>query len=194
MVDAFASNAAQEAFADPVGARRPDGRPDHLAPARRGAAGETGSVLRVVIVDEEARAGALGRRLAELLGDPGGGRRAGDADVHHPPGARLDDQEGEHGPEEEIGHLQEVARPELAAVGAQERGPGLAGGARWPHAPPVPPDGALADPDAELEHLAADALGAPEPVLARQITSDKFCLSRFGRLRLTWWRRALRQR
>jgi len=70
----------------------------------------------------------------------------------------------------------------------------VAGRARWPHAPHVPLDGALGDGDAELEQLAPDPLRAPEPVLDGQITSDKFCLSRFGRLRLTWWRRALRQR
>jgi hypothetical protein len=118
-----------------------------------------------VVVDQEPGPDALGRRLAELLGDPGVGGRAGDADVDHAPGAQLDDEEREQGSEEQVGELQEVARPDLAAVRAQEARPRLAGRARRPDAAEVALDGALADRDAEFEQFASDALGAPEPVL-----------------------------
>ena len=41
-----------------------------------------------------------------------------------------------------------------------------------------------------VEGLLAEAVG----VLNGTVTSDKFCVSRYGRLRLTWWRRPLRRR
>ena len=79
----------EEALADGVGPRRPDRRADHLDRAGGGDAGEGATVLGVVVVDQEPRSDALRRRLAELLRDPGVGRRAGDADVDHPPGPRA---------------------------------------------------------------------------------------------------------
>ena len=36
--------------------------------------------------------------------------------------------------------------------------------------------------------------GKPEEMLSGLITSDKFCLSRSGQLRLDWWRCPLRRR
>ena len=42
--------------------------------------------------------------------------------------------------------------------------------------------------------LPASALGQLEPALNGLITNDKFCVTRFGQLRLDWWRRPLRQR
>jgi hypothetical protein len=121
-----------------------------------------------VVVDQEPRPDALRRRLAELLRHPDVGRRARDADVDHPARSQLDHEEREHWAKEEVGELEEIARPGLAAVVAQEGRPPLAGGARWPHTAHVSLDGALADADPQLAQLAADALGAPQPVLARQ--------------------------
>ena len=46
------------------------------------------------------------------------GGRAGDADVDHPARAQLDHEEREHGPEEQVCEVEDVARPDLAAVGA----------------------------------------------------------------------------
>ena len=71
MDHALAPDAAEEALADGVGARRPDPRPDHLDPAGRGEAVELGAVRGVVVVEEEARSAPLRRRLAQLLGRPG---------------------------------------------------------------------------------------------------------------------------
>ena len=58
----------------------------------------------------------------------------------------------------------------------QERPPGLAGRTRR-FLPTVARDRAVADHDAELEQLAPDPLGAPEPVLARDGRDQ---LSHFG--------------
>ena len=41
-----------------------------------------------------------------------------------------------------------------------------------------------------VEGLLAEAVG----VLNGTVASDKFCVSRYGRLRLTWWRRSLHRR
>ena len=64
-------------------------------------------------------------------------------------------------------HREQVGRPDLGRVVPQEGAPGLA---RWPRcgAPPVAADRPIADGDAQLEQLAPDALGAPEPVLLRE--------------------------
>ena len=40
----------------------------------------------------------------------------------------------------------------------------------------------------------AGLLAAAGGLLNGTVTSDKFCVSRYGRLRLTWWRRPLRRR
>lgn len=47
--------------------------------------------------------------------------------------------------------------------------PGLTGAARGPHAAHVALDGALADAQAQREQVTADALGAPQAILARHL-------------------------
>jgi hypothetical protein len=167
VIEALSPDAAEEALADGVGPRRSDRRPDHRDPAGCGEAVERGAVLGVVVVDQEARPRPFGCCRPRLLRHPGVGRRAGDAEAHHAARAALDDQEGAHRPEEQVRELQDVARPDIGAVGAQEGRPTLTCGARRPNAPQVPLDGALADGDAELEQLAPDPLRSPEPSLAR---------------------------
>jgi len=75
--------------------------------------------------------------------------------------------------EEDVQHLesqglenQEVGGPDHLRVIGEKGAPTLA--RRWRMAAsPVAPDRAGTDDNAELEELTADALGAPEPVLAR---------------------------
>jgi hypothetical protein len=114
-----------------------------------------------VVVDQEPACDAFRRRLAELLRRANVGRRAGDADVDHLARSQLDHEERDHGSEEDVGQRQDVARPGLVPVGAQERRPGLAGGARRSGAAHVALDGALAGDDAEREQLTPDPLGGP---------------------------------
>src|SRR6266704_4980231 len=54
----------------------------------------------------------------------------------------------------------------MVSMVAQEGAPGLAGRAGWP-TPAIASNRAVADHDAQLEELTSDALGAPQPVLAR---------------------------
>jgi len=61
-------------------------RADHLDRAGRRQAGEGGAVPGVVVVDQGPRPDPLRRRLAQLLGDPGVGGGAGDAEVDDPTG------------------------------------------------------------------------------------------------------------
>ncbi len=78
---------------------------------------------------------AEGRRFAQLLGDPGVCRRACDTHMHDPPRAEFGDDEGEQRPKEDIGHLQEVAGPDLVGVIAAKGCPGLALGSWWSRLP-----------------------------------------------------------
>jgi hypothetical protein len=66
----------------------------------------------------------------------------------------------------ERGHRKQVGRPQVMRMVGQERPPGLARRALR-SSPAVAPDRAIADHDAQLEQFASDALGAPQPVLAR---------------------------
>ena len=104
-------------------------------------------------MDQVPRRYAEGRGLAQLLGSPGVGGLARDAHMDDAARGELDDEEGEQGPEAEVGELEEVAGPDLAGVGAQERGPGLPARAWRADRPQVLLDGALAHPDAQLAQL-----------------------------------------
>jgi hypothetical protein len=101
--------------------------------------------------------------------------------VHDATGAQLEDEEGEDGAQEQVGELQEVARPDVRGVVAQERRPRLPGPTRRPGSVHVLLDGALADPDAELQQLALDALGTPQPVLAGHPADERDRLRRGAR-------------
>ena len=60
---------------------------------------------------------------------------------------------------------QQIGRPDSFELVGEERPPRLAAaGHRLP--PAIAPDRSFADHDPELEELAADALGAPESVVA----------------------------
>jgi hypothetical protein len=69
-----------------------------------------------VVIDQEPPAYALCGCLAELLRRPGVGRRARGTHVAHSTRSQLDDEEREHGPEDQIGELEEVARPDLVPL------------------------------------------------------------------------------
>jgi len=102
------------------------------------------------------------------------------AEVDHPARAEFDDEAGEERPEPAVDDLEEVARPGLVGMVPQEGGPGLPaalgpGRARRGH---VALDRALAHPETQLEQLAADPLGAPEPVLRRHLLDRRDRLRR----------------
>ena len=66
----------------------------HDTAGRRNAR-ESLALLAVAVADEVSGALVEGRRLAQLLGDPGVGRAARHADVDHPARAQLHEEEGE---------------------------------------------------------------------------------------------------
>src|ERR1700674_2837581 len=61
--------------------------------------------------------------FSQLLGHPGIGRRARDAHMNHLTRLVFDEEEGKERSKEQIGHLQEVACPNLRGVVAQKRAP-----------------------------------------------------------------------
>jgi len=125
----------------------------------------TGYLRAVIVADQEARSRVEWRRLAQLLGDPGIGRMPRDADVDNAARAKVDDEKGKERAEAQVDDRQEVAGPHVVGVIMQERCPRLSTRARRASRAHVTLDCALADPDAELEEFAADALRSPQPVL-----------------------------
>ncbi len=137
----------------------------------------------VVVPDEAVRPRAERGRFAQLLGDPGVGRVARRADVHHPPRAERDDEERVGRAEEAVADRQGVAGPDLRGVVLQETGPGLPGTARWAG----PAQGALGrrlgDADSALAALAPDAFRAPQALRPGQLVDQRDGLGREGRAR-----------
>jgi len=84
MVQAFAPDAPEEPLAGGVLAGRAIGRPQLGDAARLDDPRECGTVLAVVVADEEPGLLPERRRLAELLRDPGVGRVPRHADVDRP--------------------------------------------------------------------------------------------------------------
>ena len=80
------------------------------------------------------------------------------------PAVVRDEEQDVQRAERERGHGEQVGRPDLRRVVAQEGAPGLARRPGGP-APAVAADGAGADGDPQLAQLAADALGAPQRVV-----------------------------
>ena len=98
VVEAFATHTAEKSLAEPVSPRRPTRCPDDFYPARLSDAGERSPILVVVVVQQEARMLTERRCFAQLLGDPGVGRMARDAEVDHPARRVVDDKESKERP------------------------------------------------------------------------------------------------
>jgi hypothetical protein len=85
VVQALAAQAADQALAHSVRARRAYWRSDQGDPGSRRDSIEARAVFRIVVTDNVLRRGAEGRRLPQLLRDPGIRRRAGDSGVDNAP-------------------------------------------------------------------------------------------------------------
>jgi hypothetical protein len=88
--------------------------------------------------------------------------------VHDLPRAEIDQEERADGLKPDVIEVQEIARPRLVAMVPQERRPRLPARSATARLLHVLLDCGLGDTDSELEQLAADALGSPEPVLHGQ--------------------------
>jgi hypothetical protein len=172
MVQAFAAHSPQEPLADGILLGRAIRRAQLHDAGRRSDAGEGRPILAVVVADQVPRSLPEAGRLAQLLGDPGVRRLARDADMDDPVRAERDDEAGVERPETEVGDREEVAGLDVVGVIAQEGAPALAGAGWGSHAPQVLLHGRLGDAAVELEELAADALGAPEPIGRRHLGVD----------------------
>jgi hypothetical protein len=167
VVQALAPDAAQIPLADGVHIRTPGWDADDFDAGSLSHRSEVPAELAVVVADQEPRPFAEGRRLAKLLRRPSVARRSGHADVHDLPGPVLHDEEREDGLEQHVVQLEEVAGPDIVRMVLKERLLGLSalfGRQRPLH---VLLDRALADPDSQLEQLAADAFSAPKRVVSR---------------------------
>ncbi len=158
------THAAEEALTDGILSRCPIRRPQFRDAARRRDASEGWPVLAVAIADEIARPLMVRGGLAQLLGDPGVGRVPRLANMHDPARPERDHEEGVERSVEQIRHWQEVAGPDLRGVVVEERRPGLPSAARRARGSHVPLDRGLGDADIELQQLAPDALGTPQPI------------------------------
>ena len=161
----------------PLSGRAVGGAQDGDA-TRRGHAREGRPVLAIVVADEVPRPLVAGRGLAQLLGDPGVGRVARHADMDDAPRAERDDEEGEQRTEAQVGDREEVARPAVGGVVAQEGGPRLPARARRAVAAPIGLARALRHADAQLAPFAAAALRTPARVRGRQPAEQRDRLRR----------------
>jgi len=168
VIQALAPYAPQEALAHRIRPWRTIGRSHDRDATRRRHPREGRPESAVVVVDEIPRALVERGRLAELLRDPGVRRVPRHAHMDDAPGRQGDDEEGEQGSEGQIRDWQEVARPDVTGVVAQERRPGLPPRARGNGTAQVGLDGPLRHPDTELQELAAYPFGTPERILGRQ--------------------------
>src|SRR5947208_2401012 len=91
--------------------------------------------------------------LAQLLGDPGVGRVARHADMHHLARAERDHEGGIDRPEERVRDGEAVARPDRVGVVAQEGRPRLARPLRRASVAHVFLHGPLGDTHVQLQQL-----------------------------------------
>src|SRR5262249_49845724 len=120
MVEAFLSDTPQETLTDGIGLGGMNRRCEQFDATGRRHLEETGSILAVVITDQILWRLPIGSRFSELLRDPRIGRRAGHAHVDDLPRLLFEDEERKERPKEQVGHLQEVTRPDLSGVVAQK--------------------------------------------------------------------------
>src|SRR5438270_3269926 len=113
-----------------------------------------------------SRSRSTWRGFDHLAPHPGRGRVRGHMDVHEFAPTMGNEDQHVQGFECEGGHREQVSGPQVMGVVAQERPPGLAGGASR-SAPAVASNRTVADDNAQLEQLASDALGAPQAVFTR---------------------------
>jgi hypothetical protein len=131
VVQTLAAKAAKKPFADRIGPRSLEEGAEYVDPAPDRHWCEDRPECCVIVADEIG--GTLVERggFTELLGDPGIGRMSRRAHMDHAARGRFHDDEGVDRPEEQVGHHDEIARPDARGVVVRERGPGLPMGSWW---------------------------------------------------------------
>src|SRR5579871_6577377 len=185
MVQTVAPDRANEPFAERVRFGGIQRRVDEFDPETCDRMVKLQPVFVIVIADEEARLYPKRSGFAHLLGNPGIGGRAGHADMYHPSGAVLDDEEQEYSAKKQVKGLDVVTCPNLAAMVGQEGRPALAMMLWWQLAsglPHIVADSTLVDPKAQLQQLTPNTLGSPAPVVDRHLLDERDRLRRNARL------------
>lgn len=149
VVEAFGPNGPYDSLGHGVGIRRP-GRGPHAGDAQtRQLTVKVAAVRGVSVMDEVLRLPALGRRLQELVPNPGGSRTGGDVVVEQLSPLVADAKEDVEGPEGQGLDDEQVGGPDAAQLIREEGSPALA-----PQRPRLPPsvsaDGTIAHHDAQL--------------------------------------------
>ncbi len=113
VIEEFTPDTAQETLTHRVRLGCIGGRVDERDPSSIDGVVKQRTVLAVIIADQKTWTVAKRCRLSDLLCQPGITGRAGHIDMHHAPGAMLDDEEEKDLPEEQVIGLHKIARPDL---------------------------------------------------------------------------------
>src|SRR5512142_1103079 len=165
MIKAFPPHAAQKPLTNGIGPWRTIWGAQHLDGRRSRHEREVLPELGIVVANQEAGRSAMGRRLTQLLRNPGISGMPRNAEVYDAPRRELNNEKHIDGPEEQVDHREKVASPDVLGMILQEGVPILGRGPRWSPAPQVSLDGVLGYAESEFEEFAADAFGAPERIL-----------------------------
>jgi hypothetical protein len=132
-VEEFAADAADEAFGDRVGPRRPYRCLDDADVGSGKHRVERGAELGVAVPDKEPDAVSgvveVHEQIAGLLGEPGAGGAGGDPEDVYAAGGVLDDEERIQPAQGDGVEVEQVAGEDRVSLGVQELGP------RWSGSP-----------------------------------------------------------
>ena len=103
MVEAFLSDAPQEALADRIGSGCMNRRLENLNATGCRHASKARPEFVIVITNQVLGCLSIGRGFSQLLRHPGIGRRACHSDMDHPSGLEFNEEEGKERSKEEIG-------------------------------------------------------------------------------------------
>jgi len=169
MVEGLPAQATDESLSDRFHVRGSYCCLDHLRPDALGDAIERGSELLVPVSDQEPGRRALRGRVSQLLSGPllRGVPRGRDMDDSTR--SLVHQEEEEQRPEEQVVSLHEVAAPDVVGVVLDEGRPRLAATATLANGAHVLLHGPLTDRDAQLQELAPNPFGTPQPVLGSHV-------------------------
>src|SRR5579859_3553019 len=165
VVEALPAGCPHPALGDGVSAGRLNRGPQTLDSQGGRALAEVGAPDPVTVMDQISRLAVPRRGFDQLPPDPSGARMSGDFEVDELTTAMADEEDDVERLEGQGLDDKEVGGPDRLSMVGKEGAPALAGRSRLATSA-IAADRARTDQDAELEQLAADALGAPERVLA----------------------------
>lgn len=166
VIQAFAAQAADEAFAECVGLGRLIWSDKFIDTSVGSEIRELAAVLVVAVMYEVIGMPVPGSRFAQLLGNPGVMRCGGDIDMDDPASLQLDEDENVQWPEEQVMCDGEVTGPDARGVILEKRRPGLTGFAGAPRQ--IALDRALANANAEFEEFTTNTFRTPQTIFRRE--------------------------